>query len=405
MPRTVKALTHSEIANLKPKNVIYDVTDSKNLTVRIMKSGEKYFYFRYNRPHSKRRNNISLGQFPYLSLQQARKKRDELQGVLLSGLDPAIYLQELEARERNAVENTFQRLAERWHEKKQKEVDAVALERNYRRLKRVLYPAFANVPIDKIAPYAVMDEIKKHYSTEWHAIKQLITSINQIMRMALNLGLIEFNRCQNLLQMFTKPEGKNLPAVHFSEVPKLLADVQALKPCPLAYSLLQFQMLTMTRPTEARKAKWEEIDQDGKMWHIPAERMKTRKPHSVPLTAQALQVLEHLRPLTGNSPYIFNGKRNNDQPVNRDCVNELFRKAGYKGEHVAHGFRTTASTMMNEKLLNETVIEMNLAHSVGNAVSRVYNRAEYIEERRKTLEIWANFCQESGLFAYGLTEI
>lgn len=406
MPRTVKALTHSEIANLKPKKAVYDVTDSKNLIVRIMKSGDKYFYFRYNRPYTNKRNNISLGQFPYFSLQQARKKRDELQGVLLSGLDPAIYLQEIEARERNAAENTLRKLAERWHAKKQQEMTATALERNYRRLQRVLFPAFADVPIDKIQPYAVIEQIKAHYSNEWHAIKQLITTINQIMKMAVNLGLIEFNRCQNLLAMFTKPQGQNLPTVHYSELAEMLENIQKTKPCPLTYSLLQFQLLTMVRPTEARGAKWEEIDLKNKIWTIPAERMKGRKPHSVPLTEHALKVLENMKPFTQNSPYIFQGKHTyKTQPMHKGALNDLFKKAGYTGRQVAHGLRGLTSTLMNERLLNPVVIEMNLAHKVGTSVSLAYNKAEYLDERRKTLEMLADFAKEQGLFNYGLTTL
>lgn len=398
MARTVKALTHTEINNLKPRKPAYDVTDSQNLIVRVMPSGEKYFYFRYNRPSNQKRNNISLGQFPYFTLQQARQKRDELKAVLSSGADPAFYLMEQKAREKYATENTLQKLAERWREKKRGEVIAYSLNRDYRRLERVILADLGHLPIDKITPHLVIETIKKHYDGEYHAIKRLMTAINQIMRLAMNLGLIEFNKCQNVLEVFPKPKGKNHPAVHYTELKQLLTDFHHGNPDPLTLGLFQFQLLTMTRPSEARRAEWREFDLDKAVWNIPAERMKTREAHTIPLTPQALRVLKNLQPFTGAGRYVFQSKHSNGKSVHKGSVNDFLHAIGYKGKQVAHGLRQIGSTLLNDNLFSFNVVETNLSHKVGNAVSQAYNKADYLAERKKSLQFLADFCEENGLF-------
>ena len=212
---------------------------------------------------------------------------------------------------------------------------------------------------------------------------------------AVNTGLIDANPASGVGMAFEKPKKQNMPTLRPEELPKLMRSLVMSNLSVPTRCLIEWQLLTLVRPSEASGARWEEIDLNAKLWTIPAERMKAKREHIVPLSLQALDILEVMKPISAHRTHVFPSRNDPKQPMNSQTANAALKRIGYGGKLVAHGLRSIASTAMNEAGLNSDVIEAALAHIEKNEVRRAYNRSTYLEKRKKLMSWWGNFIVNS----------
>lgn len=219
--------------------------------------------------------------------------------------------------------------------------------------------------------------------------------INEIMTYAVNTGLIDSNPASGVGMAFERPKKQNMPTLRPEELPKLMRSLVMSNLSITTRCLIEWQLLTLVRPSEASGTQWAEIDFDLSLWVIPAERMKAKREHVVPLSKQALDILEVMRPVSGNRQYVFPSRNDPKQPMNSQTANAALKRIGYGGKLVAHGLRSIASTALNEASFNPDVIESALAHSDKNEVRRAYNRSTYLEQRKDMMSWWGTFTYTS----------
>ncbi len=255
-----------------------------------------------------------------------------------------------------------------------------------------VFPAIGEIPVQQIKARPLVESlepIKARGALE--IVRRLVQRINEIMIYAVHTGLIDANPASVIGMAFEKPKKQNMPTIRPEEVSKLMR--------PLVMSnlsvLTRCLIVTLVRPSEAYDARWTEIDLDAKLWTIPAERMKTKREHIVPLSLQALEILDVMKPISAHREHVFPSRNDPNQPMNSQTANAALKRIGYGGKLVGHGLRSIASTTMNEAGLNSDVIEAALAHIEKNEVRRAFNRSTYLEKRKKLMSWWGNFIVNS----------
>lgn len=217
---------------------------------------------------------------------------------------------------------------------------------------------------------------------------------------AVNTGLIDANPASGVGMAFERPKKQNMPTLRPEELPKLMRSLVMSNLSVSTRCLIEWQLLTLVRPSEASGARWAEIDLDAKLWTIPAERMKAKREHIVPLSTQALEILEVMKPISAHREHVFPSRNAPKQPMNSQTANAALKRIGYGGRLVAHGLRSIASTAMNEAGFNPDVIEAALAHSDKNEVRRAYNRSIYLEQRITLMDWWGEYCTKKTLIHF-----
>ncbi|MDU4665404.1 MAG: tyrosine-type recombinase/integrase, partial [Enterobacter hormaechei] len=226
-------------------------------------------------------------------------------------------------------------------------------------------------------------------------VRRLVQRINEIMIFAVNTGLIDTNPASGVGMAFEKPKKQNMPTLRPEELPKLMRSLVMSNLSVSTRCLIEWQLLTLVRPSEASGARWAEIDLDAKLWTIPAERMKAKREHIVPLSPQALDILDVMKPISAHREHIFPSRNDPKMPMNSQTANAALKRIGYASKLVAHGLRSIASTAMNEAEFNSDVIEAALAHSDKNEVRRAYNRSTYLSQREELMQWWGAFVTTS----------
>lgn len=221
-------------------------------------------------------------------------------------------------------------------------------------------------------------------------MRQLVQRINEIMIYAVNTGLLDANPASGIGIAFEKPKKQNMPTLRPEELPKLMRSLLMSNLSVPTRCLIEWQLLTLVRPSEASGARWAEIDLDAKLWTIPAERMKAKREHIVPLSVQALDILEVMKLISAHREHVFPSRNDPKQPMNSQTANAALKRIGYGGKLVAHGLRSIASTAMNEEGFPADVIEAALAHVDKNEIRRAYNHSTYIKQREKLMQWWSN---------------
>ena len=212
----------------------------------------------------------------------------------------------------------------------------------------------------------------------------------------MNYGLIQFNPCLNVNAVFNFGKNENNPTIRPEELPALLKAVRDSRLTLFTRCLIKFQLLTLTRPVESSGAQWSEIDLDNRLWSIPAERMKTRKAHIVPLSTQCIEVLRIMLSYTKNDKYVFQSARAKDKPMNSQSVNKALVDLGYKDKLTGHGLCAIGSTYLNEyePMISPDVIEACLSHGIKDSVRRAYNRSDYLEQRKPVMQLWGDYVEQ-----------
>ncbi|EAT6680388.1 tyrosine-type recombinase/integrase [Salmonella enterica] len=396
MARTTRPLTNTEVLRAKALEKDLTLHDGDGLFLIVKTSGKKLWRFRYQRPATKQRTMMGLGAFPALSLADARGLRADYLALLANGIDPQIQAEVVEEQQQIALDSIFSTVAANWFQLKSKSVTPDYAKDIWRSLEKDVFPAIGEIPVQQIKARILveaLEPIKARGALE--TVRRLVQRINEIMIYAVNTGLIDANPASGIGMAFEKPKKQNMPTLRPEELPKLMRSLVMSNLSVPTRCLIEWQLLTLVRPSEASGARWAEIDLYAKLWTIPAERMKAKREHIVPLSPQALEILEVMKPISAHREHVFPSRNDPKQPMNSQTANAALKRIGYGGKLVAHGLRTIASTAMNEAGLNSDVIEAALAHIEKNEVRRAYNRSTYLERRKELMSWWGNFIVNS----------
>ena len=253
-----------------------------------------------------------------------------------------------------------------------------------------------DIPIHKITAFQTVEALKPvAASGKLETVRRLCQRLNEVMIYAANTGLIDHNLLFGIKAAFVKPEKNHLPTLAPERLTDFLRDLYNASIRVTTRQLILWQLHTMTRPAEASGTCWNEINWQEKIWVIPAERMKKKRAHKIPLTVESLEILTGMKAISSESEFVFPGDRSFKTPVHPQTANMAIKRMGYKGELVAHGLRSLASTILNDKGFDPDIIEACLAHVDRNTVRAVYNRADYLERKREMLSWWSAHINEA----------
>lgn len=396
MANTTKPLTNTEVKQARPKDKEYNLADGGGLALRVKPSGSKYWIFNYTRPYTRKRANISFGIFPDLPLADARRKREEARELLARDIDPKEYRDDQEQQKRQAHNNTLEYITAQWFEVKKSQVTPSYAEDIWRSFMLHIFPALGKLPLHQLSAPKAIDILKPIAARgSLETVKRLCQRLNEVMVWAVNSGLIEANPLAGIGKAFQTPRKRNMPSLKPEQLPNLMRTLTTASIKLTTRCLIEWQLHTMTRPGEAAGTRWDEIDHGNALWNIPAKRMKKDRAHSIPLSPQALILLEMMRPISAHREYVFPADRDAKRHTNEQTANVALKRMGFSGLLVAHGLRALASTTLNEQGFDPDVIEAALAHVEKNEVRRAYNRAEYLERRRVMMCWWSEHIEQA----------
>lgn len=389
MARITRPLTNTEVLRAKALEKDLTLHDGDGLFLIVKTSGKKLWRFRYQRPTTKQRTMMGLGAFPALSLADARGLRTNYLALLANGIDPQVQAEVAEEEQQIALDSIFSTVAANWFQLKSKSVTPDYAKDIWRSLEKDVFPDIGEIPVQQIKARTLveaLEPIKARGALE--TVRRLVQRINEIMIYAVNTGLIDANPASGVGMAFEKPKKQNMPTLRPEELPKLMRSLVMSNLSVPTRCLIEWQLLTLVRPSEASGARWTEIDLNAKLWTIPAERMKAKREHIVPLSTQALEILEVMKPISAHREHVFPSRNDPKKSMNSQTANAALKRIGYGGKLVAHGLRSIASTALNENGFNPDVIEAALAHSDKNEVRRAYNRSTYLEQRHELMNWW-----------------
>lgn len=404
MPRQTKPLTATEVKNAKSKEKEYSLVDGQGLKLRVLPSGSKQWQLNYYRPTNGKRANLNLGRYPEVSLVQARKSALEARELIAQRIDPQEH-KEQKLQEHKAIhEHTFLNISKEWFEIKKHDVTPDYAVDIWRSLELHIFPYLSDTPVKQITAPQVIELLRPiEAKGSLETVKRLIQRLNEVMGYATNCGFISANPLTGIRKAFKKPKKENMAALAPAELPELIEAIANANIKRTTRCLLEWQLHTMTRPSEASGARWNEIDWEEKVWTIPAERMKKRREHRIPLTEQMLAILEVIRPISGHREFIFPSDRDPKKPCNSQTANMALKRMGFAGRLVSHGLRSLASTTLNEQGFDRDLIEASLAHVDDNQVRSAYNRTDYLERRKPMMCWWSGHIEEAAKGSLSVT--
>lgn len=370
----------------------YKLPDGGGMFLMVNPNGSRYWRLKYR--WAGKEKLLALGVYPETTLKEARRKRDEARKLLADGIDPG-ETRKVENRARKlAAENSFEAVAREWYGKHSPTWVKTHAKDVLRRLEGNIFPILGHRPIGEIDPPELLAAVRKIENRGAFDLAHRVLAVcGQVFRYGVASGHCTRDMAADLRGALTPHKKKHQAAVKPEELPDLLRKIDAYDKDTgdtLTRLALQLMAATFVRTSELIGAKWAEFDMDAAVWAIPAERMKMKTEHLVPLSRQALAILEEIKPIAGRSAFVFPG-RNRDKPISNNTMLFALYRLGYKGKMTGHGFRAVASTVMNESGFNSDVIERQLAHCERNEVRGAYNRAEYMQERRKLMQWWGDY--------------
>ncbi|WP_339710952.1 integrase arm-type DNA-binding domain-containing protein [uncultured Sphingosinicella sp.] len=384
------------IRNAKPRETPYKLGDGGGLYLLIKPNSARLW--RMNYAYMGRQKTLSFGEWPLISLAEAREKRDEARRILAAGLDPSEERKLEQMRAELAASNTFRAIAEEWYLKNEREGLSSLTLAKIRWLLDKAYATLANRPITEIGAQEVLMvlrriEAAKHYESA----KRMRSIISRVFRYAIATARADRDVAVDLRGALVTPKVKHLAAITDpANAGGLMRAIAGYNGHTITKIALEMSAHVFVRPGELRQAEWPEFDFDRALWVLPSEKMKMRRPHRVPLSRQVLALLEQLKPLTGHGRYVFPSFHTPRRPMSENTVNTALRRLGYaQDEMTAHGFRAMAATLLNEmSIWNADAIERQLAHMENNGVRRAYTRGEYWEERVRMMQHWSDYLDQ-----------
>jgi integrase len=385
-------LTNVAVRAAKPKDKTYRLSDEKGMYLEVTAAGGRYWRFKYR--FLGKEKLLALGVYPDVSLADARAERDKARTLLARNIDPG---EERKASKRAALAaaaNSFESVAIEWIEKNKPRWTVRYATVVEGLIRKDLFPAIGRRPMTQITPPELLDVLRKMEARgvreTTHRARQ---DVSHIFRYAIATG-----RAERDIAADVKGALKPVVTIHHASITDpsgigaLMRAIDDYDGSFTTKTALLIAPLAFVRPGELRKAEWQEFDLKAAEWRIPALKMKMRTPHIVPLSSQAVTLLEALKVATGPIGYVFPGARSKKRPMSENTVNAALRRLGYtRVEMTGHGFRSMASTMLNEQGFNRDAIERQLAHSERDDVRAAYNYAEFLPERRQMMQAWADY--------------
>jgi integrase len=385
-------LSDTQIRKAAAREKTYKLTDERGLYLEITPSGGKWWRFKYRFQDKEKR--LSLGVYPDVDLKSARRRRDEARSLIANNVDPSEQRKAQKATQLVEAANSFEAIAREWHAQRKGVLEQNTLDGIMMRMQKHLFPWLGSRPIAQIEAPALLEVLRRAEAQELgETPRRLRQYCGQIFRYAIATGRANRDPAGDLRGALRPHKPKHHAAVVDPRaVGELLRAIDGYAGELVTRAALQIAPLVFVRPGELRGARWDEFDLDQREWRIPAARMKMRDPHIVPLSHQAVDILRELHPLTGRWAHVFPSIRAKSRPMSENTVNAALRRLGYPHEVMTgHGFRTLASTLLNEQGWNRDAIERQLAHAERDSVRAAYNRAEYLAERRKMMQAWGDY--------------
>ncbi|TOF06658.1 integrase [Vibrio parahaemolyticus] len=390
MGRRVVPLTDKKVKSLKPAGKEQLLSDGRGLQLRIMPNGTKSWRFVYKSPATGKRSNMTLGKYPELSIANARKLAEGHRELVALDIDPKHHKKEEKEKTEAIHQHTLFNVSQQWMEQKKSVVTEDYAKDIWRSLELHVFPSLSSEPISMITAQSVIKTLKVvEAKGSLETVKRLSQRLNEVMIYAMYTGLIEANPISNILAAFKKPQKQHMKALEPQELPEFMSTLAEASIKRSTRCLIKFQLHTMTRPNEAAGAKWSEFDLDNRVWTIPAERMKKRKEHRVPLTEEVIHLLSIMDSMKVNSEYVFPSIKDPKKPMHSQTANMAIKRMGFDGRLVSHGLRSIASSTLNEAGHDYILIEASLAHLIGSNTHRAYSRTDYLERRRELMEWWS----------------
>jgi integrase len=383
-------LTDTKLRQLKDVAKSKKHSDGRGLYLHQTPDGGKRWRFKYR--FEGKEKLLALGTYPDVSLADARDRLSDARSQLAKGIDPSAARQAAKTERREKLGNTFRSFAERWFEQGSTKWAESTKSKIRFYLDRDLLPKLGDMPIADIRRPALIETLRSIEERDAIDVAKKCRSwLLGIFRYAVVSGVIEQNPATDLhIVAKAAPQRRGHPHVTMSELPSFLRALAAYGGDPATRYGLELLTLTAVRPGELRAAQWSEFDLDAGVWSIPAERMKMRRAHVVPLPVQAVAALRALLPLTGSGALVFPSRDSKKRPISDNTWNAAIARLGYKGRQTGHGFRHLVSTALNERGFNRDWIERQLSHGDDDSIRGIYNAAQYLEQRRAMMQQWAD---------------
>jgi integrase len=384
-------LTDTAIKNARPlPDKAYKMPDGNGMYLLVHPNGGKYFRIDYR--FAGKRKTLALGVYPVSSLKETREKVYTVKKQIADGIDPGITRKIEKA---GSIENTFEAVSKEFMEANKQRWSASHYKHIQECFERDVYPWLGNRPLKDLSAVEVLATLRR--ITARGALETAARTkqfIGQAIRYGIATGRAERDVTQDLRGALPSPVKGHYPAITEPKpLGQLLRDIDAYKGNFVVRTALQLQPLLFARPANLARAEWSEFDLDAAEWRIGADKMKMKDAHIVPLSKQAVALLKDIHPFSGHQQYVFasNQGKNGEKHISRESIGAAIRRMGYQGQHTAHGFRTTASTLLHEQGFHSDMIERQLAHAEQNKVKAAYNRAQHLPERVKMMQTWADY--------------
>lgn len=402
MPKIVAPLTDARIKNAKPRDKAYKLTDGDGMFIDVMPSGSRIWRMKFRQANGKE-NLLTFGPYPEITLQDAREKRLAARRLLLQGIDPAKQRDEAKRLLKDRAANTFEKIAREWHANKVPTWSKRTATNIMQRLEADIFPALGRKAIDEIKHRDVIAALRKIEERGAHEVAHRQKAVcSQIFSYAIQCGLTERNLVVDMKDVLKTVRASHFAAIDADELPQFLItlernEARMFKPTRIA---LRLMLLLFVRTSELIETPWSEVDLERGEWIIPWQRMKRGKltvnpdttNHHVCLSRQALDLLRELHAITGRSKHLFPNQRDHEKPISNNTILVALGRMGYKGKMTGHGFRALAMSTIKERLgYRHEVVDRQLAHAPKDKVASAYDRAQFLAERRKMMQDWADY--------------
>ena len=383
-------LNARQVDAAKPREKAYKLADGAGLYLEVVPSGSRYWRMKYRFNGKEKR--MAFGVYPAVSLAQARAVRNEAKKKLAEGIDPSFAKKEEKLVRDVQLNNTFQAVALEWHGTKVNRWSEGYASDIIEAFNKDIFPYIGQQPVNEIKPLVLLNVLRRMESRgATEKAKKVRQRCSEVFRYAIVTGRAEYNPAADLTSAMSGHESKHYPFLTVEELPDFFKALAGYTGSPLVVLAARLLILTGVRTGELRGAFWSEFDLEKAVWEIPAERMKMKRPHLVPLSTQALEIIQQLKVMSGQYPLVFPGRNDPRKTMSEASINQVFKRIGYTGKVTGHGFRHTMSTILHEEGFNTAWIETQLAHVEKNAIRGTYNHALYFEGRREMMQWYADY--------------
>ncbi|MBC8945207.1 tyrosine-type recombinase/integrase [Xenorhabdus indica] len=385
-------LTARQVETVKPQDKDFKLSDGGGLYLLVKTTGSKYWRLKYR--IAGKEKLLAIGTFPLITLAEARRKRDEAKKLIADGIDPNQDKKQKKLAAQGEISNTFESIAREWYEGRKDRWSVGYREDMMDAFEKDVFPYIGHRPIAEIKPLELLDLLsimEKRGVTD--KLKKVRQRCGEVWTYAIITGRAEYNPAPDLASAFIPHQREHYAHLSVDELPEFLRSIDKYMGSQIVRTALRMLILTGVRPGELRKAEWSEIDLDKAVWTIPAEKMKMRRTHVVPLSEQVIDLLKQIQPISGSYQYVFPSRTDYRKHISDMAINTMIRRMGYSGRATGHGFRHTMSTILHDQDFNTAWVEKQLAHVDKNSIRGTYNHAQYLDGRREMLQWYADYME------------